>query len=65
LAKEGCRLVVPDREFLVDNGAMIGFLGLKCFKAGLGKDFSEVDIRPRERTDELRFCGRKFYKVKF
>jgi N6-L-threonylcarbamoyladenine synthase len=51
--ERGCRLIVPSRNLLVDNGAMIGFLGLKMFDAGLGKSFGDVDIRPRERTDEV------------
>lgn len=51
--ERGVKLIVPRREFLVDNGAMIGYLGLKMFEAGLGKDFESVDIRPRERTDDV------------
>ena len=44
----------PDRSLLVDNAGMIGYLGLKMFKAGIfEKDFGKVDIAPRERTDDV------------
>ena len=50
----GVKFFCPDRGLLVDNGAMIGYLGLKMCKAGLGsKDYSGIDIAPRERTDEV------------
>ena len=49
-----CELFVPDRLLLVDNAGMIGYLGLKMFKAGLStRDLNTVDIVPRERTDEV------------
>jgi glycoprotease/Kae1 family metallohydrolase len=52
--ERGCKLFVPDNSLLVDNGAMIGYLGLKMFKAGLGiRDLELVDIAPRERVDEV------------
>ncbi len=44
----------PDRNLLVDNAGMIGYLGLKMYKTGIfEKDLSKVDIAPRERTDEV------------
>jgi len=46
----------PPRAVLVDNGAMIGFLGEIMFKSGikfLPKNFDKVDIKPRQRTDEV------------
>jgi glycoprotease/Kae1 family metallohydrolase len=50
--ERGCKLFVPENSLLVDNGAMIGYLGLKMFKAGLGtKNYDSIDIAPRERTD--------------
>lgn len=51
--ERGVKLIVPPKDLLVDNGAMIGWLGLKMFKAWLGKSFDEVDIRARERTDDV------------
>jgi len=41
---------------LVDNAGMIGYLGLKMFKKGLGvpvDEMGDVDIAPRERTDDV------------
>lgn len=52
--ERGCKLFVPPMNLLVDNAAMIGFLGLKMFKSGLGeKNYGDIDIVPRERTDEV------------
>jgi len=52
--ERGVKFFCPDRSLLVDNAGMIGYLGLKMFKAGLGtKNLDEVDIAPRERTDEV------------
>ena len=52
--ERGVKFFVPSRDLLVDNGAMIGYLGLKMFRAGLGtKDYDKIDIKPRERTDEV------------
>jgi len=54
--ERGCKFFCPDKSLLVDNAGMIGYLGLKMFKSGLGfkkKDFDKVDIAPRERTDEV------------
>jgi len=44
----------PPNGLLIDNAGMIGYLGLKMFKAGYGtKDYDTVDINPRERTDDV------------
>jgi N6-L-threonylcarbamoyladenine synthase len=52
--ERGVEYFCPPRELLLDNPAMIGYLGLKMFKVGLGtKDLDEVDINPRERTDDV------------
>ena len=41
-------------HMLVDNAAMIGYLGLKMYKSGISEtDMGKVDINPRERTDEV------------
>jgi len=48
------RLFVPDNSLLVDNGAMIAFLGEIMFKAGIKEtSLEKVDIKPRQRTDEV------------
>jgi tRNA A37 threonylcarbamoyltransferase TsaD len=51
--ERGVKFFCPAREYLVDNAAMIGYLGLKMFNVGLVKGVDEIDIRPRERTDEV------------
>lgn len=54
--ERGARLFVPERSLLVDNGAMIAFLGEIMFKKGikiLGKEIGELDIKPRQRTDDV------------
>jgi len=45
----------PPKPLLVDNAAMIGYLGLKMYQKGLGeKDLDKIDIKPRERTDDVQ-----------
>ncbi len=54
--ERGCKLFVPERSLLVDNAAMIAFLGEVMFKSGIkfsGKGIDKIDIRPRERTDDV------------
>ncbi len=46
----------PEKSLLVDNGAMIAFLGELMFKSGIlfsYKRLNEIDIKPRQRTDEV------------
>jgi N6-L-threonylcarbamoyladenine synthase len=56
---------VPEKSLLVDNGAMIAYMGLKMFKAGISinpkknkKEFEELDIKPRQRTDDVEVIWR-------
>jgi len=54
--ERGCKFFAPSREFLVDNPAMIAFTGEILFnnKEYVTPDkFDEVDINPRQRTDEV------------
>jgi N6-L-threonylcarbamoyladenine synthase len=52
--ERGVKFFCPERSLLVDNAGMIGYLGLKMLKAGLGtKEYDDVDIKPRERTDDV------------
>lgn len=51
-----CKFFVPSRDLLVDNGAMIAYLGEIMFNKNVGimvdgKDIEKIDINPRERTD--------------
>jgi N6-L-threonylcarbamoyladenine synthase len=46
----------PDRNLLVDNAAMIGYLGGKMFDKEIlisNENLDTVDINPRERTDDV------------
>ena len=43
----------PENQFLVDNGAMIAWLGLVMSKSGLKTDVENSAIRPYERTDDV------------
>jgi N6-L-threonylcarbamoyladenine synthase len=54
--ERGCKMFVPERPLLVDNAAMIAFLGLKLFKNNLfikPNNIDSLDIKPRERTDDV------------
>lgn len=54
--ERGCKFFVPPREFLVDNGGMIAYLGEIMFKKGIfveKKDIEKLDIDPKERTDDI------------
>jgi len=56
--ERGVKFFCPERQFLIDNAGMIGYLGLKMFKKGIKKKASEVDIAPRERTDDIKVSWR-------
>lgn len=57
----GCEFFAPEKGLLVDNGAMIGYLGLRMLRgsavggrrSAATRDYGSVDILPRERTDEV------------
>lgn len=60
--QEMCKIMCKERKvkffctpkpLLVDNAAMIAYLGLKMYKAGIKKDPEKIDIAPRERTDNV------------
>ncbi|MFH1801549.1 MAG: KEOPS complex N(6)-L-threonylcarbamoyladenine synthase Kae1 [archaeon] len=60
--KDKTKFFVPDNSLLVDNGAMIAYLGEVMFKAGIGisyKNLDKVDIKPRQRTDEVQIGWRR------
>ena len=47
---------VPSQDLLVDNGAMIAYLGEIMFKSGIKishENLDKIDIKPRQRTDEV------------
>lgn len=57
-AERNAKCFIPQNSLLVDNAAMIGYLGLRKFLAKKyfipkTKSFDEADIAPRERTDDV------------
>lgn len=54
--EEKIKFFVPENSLLVDNGAMIAFLGEIMFKKNIKvpyKDADRLDILPRQRTDDV------------
>ena len=50
--ERGAKFFVPERSLLVDNGAMIAYLGEIMFNAGINmEDIGNLDIDSRQRTD--------------
>jgi N6-L-threonylcarbamoyladenine synthase len=54
--ERGCKFFVPENQFLVDNAAMIAYLGEIMFNVGInveGKAIEKLDINPKQRTDDV------------
>lgn len=54
--ERGAKFFCPACSLLVDNAAMIAYLGWKMFKSGIffnPDNFDKIDIMPRERTDNI------------
>jgi N6-L-threonylcarbamoyladenine synthase len=51
--ERGAKFYCPSNEFLVDNGAMIAWLGILSFN-GKGIKVENAGINPYERTDEVK-----------
>ena len=54
--ERGAKLFVPEKPLLVDNGAMIAYLGEVMYRSGIKYfpvEFDKVDIKPRQRTDNV------------
>jgi len=59
--ERGADFFVPENSLLVDNGAMIGFLGEIMLKKGIfikDKEIEKLDIEPRQRTDDIKVSWR-------
>lgn len=52
------KFFVPENSLLVDNAAMIAFLGEIMFKKGIKARLDDVDIMPRQRTDDVEVSWR-------
>jgi len=48
-----CKFFCPENSLLTDNGAMIAYLGEIMFRKGIKMNPDNVDIAPRERTDDI------------
>ncbi|MFA5856474.1 MAG: KEOPS complex N(6)-L-threonylcarbamoyladenine synthase Kae1 [Candidatus Pacearchaeota archaeon] len=56
------KFFVPENSLLVDNGAMIAYLGEIMYNSGIkikSKDFDNLDINSRERTDDINVTWKK------
>lgn len=54
--ERGAKFFCPERPLLVDNAAMIAYLGEIMYNKGIkfsAKELDKVDIHPRERTDDV------------
>lgn len=54
--ERGAKFFCPERPLLVDNAAMLAYLGIKMFNAGIfvkPEHLDKLDIDPRERTDDI------------
>jgi len=47
------RCYIPENQYLVDNAAMIAWLGMKEYSAGKSVSVKDAGIDPYERTDEV------------
>ncbi|MBS3099196.1 tRNA (adenosine(37)-N6)-threonylcarbamoyltransferase complex transferase subunit TsaD [Candidatus Pacearchaeota archaeon] len=50
---EKTKYFCPEKSLLVDNAAMIAFTGEIMFNVGISEMPEEIDIKPRERTDDV------------
>ncbi|GIU68723.1 MAG: protein kinase [Candidatus Pacearchaeota archaeon] len=60
--ERNAKFFCPEKQFLVDNGAMIAFTGEIMFKAGIyypPSKINDLDIKPRQRTDDVEVKWRK------
>lgn len=56
--ERGAKSFCPERPLLVDNAAMIAYTGEIMFNAGIKENPDNVDIKPRERTDQVKVTWR-------
>lgn len=55
--ERGAKFFCPEKSLLVDNGAMIAYLGEIMYNSGIEfsfKNLEQIDIMPRQRTDEIQ-----------
>lgn len=56
--ERGGSFFAPENQFLIDNGAMIAWLGVLKHNAGERLDVKDAGINPYQRTDEIEVSWR-------
>jgi len=57
--ERGAEFYCSENQFLIDNGAMIGWLGILMKEGAVGpSELSKLDIKPYERTDDVEVFWR-------
>ncbi|MEM3091467.1 MAG: KEOPS complex N(6)-L-threonylcarbamoyladenine synthase Kae1 [Candidatus Pacearchaeota archaeon] len=57
--ERGAKFFVPENQFLVDNAGMIAYTGELMFKSGMSVvAIEKIDIKPRQRTDDVEVFWR-------
>lgn len=51
--ERGAKFFCPERALLIDNAAMIAYTGEIMLEKGIWQKAEDVDIKPRERTDDV------------
>jgi len=57
--ERGAKSYVPANEYLVDNAAMIAWLGILMFESGVSTPVEEASIDPYLRTDQIDVTWRE------
>ena len=58
--ERGAKFFCPSRDLLADNAAMIAFTGEIMYNSGIKDSINSIDIKPRERTDDVIVSWRKY-----
>ncbi|MEE8168296.1 MAG: bifunctional N(6)-L-threonylcarbamoyladenine synthase/serine/threonine protein kinase [Candidatus Hydrothermarchaeales archaeon] len=56
--EHGARFLVPDKEVLGDNGAMIAWLGILMYNSGIRHEIGDTAVKQKYRTDEVEVTWR-------
>ena len=57
--ERGAKLFVPEKQYLVDNAAMIAWLGILAHKSGTRHKPKDTGILPHLRTDQVEVTWRR------
>ena len=57
--ERGAKFFCPSKGLLIDNAGMIAYTGELMFNAGIKEEAEKVDIKPRERTDQVEVKWRE------